>query len=86
MNKYKKNKKKESQKESELNIQACRAQKQKYQNTIISSFYPCRQDDVYDIIQNYPIASQSLCFLLEFVKVQNESITRNLSLPLNQTL
>lgn len=60
--------------------------KQKYQHEIISSFYKHRELNVYDIIRNYPYASQSFCFLLEFVKLQNPDISRNLTLPVTPNI
>ena len=68
---------------SDLHKSAENAEKQIYQQEIITRFYPFdNQEIIINDIQNYCIASQSFCYLLDFVYKHNPNLVSKLSKPL----
>ena len=68
---------------SDLHKSAENAEKQIYQQEIIKRFYPFDNEEIIiNEIQNYCIASQSFCYLLDFVYKHNPNLVSKLSKPL----
>ena len=68
---------------SDLHKTAENAQKQIYQQEIIKRFYPFdNEENIINEIQNYCFASQSFCYLLDFVYKHNPNLVSKLSKPL----
>ena len=71
-------------KEHILSIQAQRCENQIYQDEIILSFFPQMNDSVeifkYDIVDK-PIALQSYCFLLNFIRQHNVNLIEKIHEP-----
>lgn len=60
----------------------CRCEKQTYQMEILSQFYP--QDNFHVLIQDFqenPVATQALCFLLDFIYQHNPQLVNKIALP-----
>lgn len=68
---------------SDLQKNAENAEKQIYQQEIIKKFYPNdNEENILNDIQNYCIASQSFCYLLDFVFKHNPNLVSRLSTPI----
>ena len=68
---------------SDLHKSAENAEKQIYQQEIIKRFYPFDNEEIIiNEIQNYCFASQSFCYLLDFVYKHNPNLVSKLSKPL----
>ena len=68
---------------SDLHKSAENAEKQIYQQEIIKRFYPFdNEENIINEIQNYCFASQSFCYLLDFVYKHNPNLVSKLSKPL----
>lgn len=68
---------------SDLHKSAENAEKQIYQQEIIKRFYPFDNEEIIiNEIQNYCFASQSFCYLLDFVYKHNPNLVSKLSEPL----
>jgi DNA mismatch repair protein MutS len=68
---------------SELHKNAENAEKQIYQQEIIKRFYPCNnEENILNEMQNYCIAAQCFCYLLDFVYKHNPNLVSKLSKPL----
>ena len=66
-------------KKTNENVEKC--SQQKYINYILSSFYG---EDAYQVCSEFNtniIATQSFCFLLNFIKEHNPSLVKNIKLP-----
>jgi DNA mismatch repair protein MutS len=62
-----------------------KCEKQIYQSEIINSFFDNITDEIFfGQYQNYAIATQSFCFLLEFVKRHNPNLVNKVSSPIFQ--
>lgn len=60
-----------------------KCEKQNFQSEIINSFFDNITDEIFFTqYQNYVIATQSFCFLLEFVKRHNPNLVSKISIPL----
>ena len=68
---------------TDLHKNAENAEKQIYQQEIIKRFYPFDNEEIIiNEIQNYCFASQSFCYLLDFVYKHNPNLVSKLSKPL----
>jgi len=66
----------------EKNIKITNCMNQKYIKQILTTFY---NDDVYNVCSEFHeniIATQSYCFLLNFIQEQNPDLVRKISIPL----
>lgn len=56
---------------------------QKYQVKVLEDFYntSLSVNDILSKFKQYEYATQSFCFLLDFIKQQNERLTKNISIP-----
>ncbi len=69
-------------KEHTLSIQANNCENQVYQNDIIYSFFPNTNIEIFKYnIQDKPVAIQSYCFLLNFIRQHNAHIVENIHEP-----
>lgn len=65
-----------------LSEKANNCEKQIYQKKIIEKFYSGTEITQDFNFYNYPIATQSLCFLLEFIYEHNPDLVHKISLPI----
>jgi DNA mismatch repair protein MutS len=63
-------------KEDDDKIRNC--EKQVYQKAVLEMYYSC---PVYQDLLEYPVALQSLCYLLDFMNTHNTSFTKNIDIP-----
>ena len=61
-----------------------KCEKQNYQIEILKDFYNSTQNtnDICEKFRQYEYATQSYCFLLDFVKQQNDRLVKNISVPI----
>ena len=65
-----------------LSLQANNCENQIYQNDIIQSFFPNTNVEIFKYnIEDKPIAIQSYCFLLNFIRQHNAHIVENIHEP-----
>lgn len=76
-NREKGNKSKTGISKTELRIKNC--EKQVYQNEVLTRFFETVDYD--EKYLNYPVATQSLCFLLDFVYTHNPSLVEKIEPP-----
>lgn len=76
-----KNNKISKTKETEFETIACNCEKQKYQEALIDKIYGigCFQEKCE--FHQYPIANQSLCFLLYFIEKHNPYLVKDIDYP-----
>jgi DNA mismatch repair protein MutS len=66
----------------ELIKSAEKCEKQTYQNEIIKTYFPNTNEEIFfDKYQNYPIATQSFCFLLDFIQKHNPNLVSKINEP-----
>ena len=70
----------ESGDQSEISKEIKNCEKQVYQKEIINRFFV--NNTFYDYCMNYAIATQSYCFLLNFIYQHNPNLTRNIKEPI----
>lgn len=61
------------------NEQVNRCEKQVYQDEILKKFFSTDVND--EIFYNYPFATQSLCFLLNFIHQKNNNLVKKINKP-----
>ena len=66
---------------NEINNIAVNCEKQKFQEAIIDKLYGVGSFREKSEFYEYPIANQSLCFLLDFVEKHNPNLIKDISLP-----
>ncbi len=66
---------------NEINKIALNCEKQKYQECLIDKLYGIGSFREKCEFYEYPIANQSLCFLLDFVEKHNPNLIKDISLP-----
>lgn len=67
---------------TELLNSALNCEKQTYQNEIIKTFFPGINEDIFfEKYQNYIIATQSFCFLLDFIQKHNPNLVKKIKEP-----
>ena len=71
----------EKDNKNEINKIALNCEKQKFQETIIDKLYGIGSFREKCEFYEYPIANQSLCFLLDFVEKHNPNLIKDISLP-----
>ena len=72
-----------SNKDTDFFKMAQRCEKQKYQSEIINSFFDNISDEIFfENYQSYVIATQSFCFLLEFIKRHNPNLVNKIASPI----
>ena len=71
----------EKDNKNEINKIALNCEKQKFQETIINKLYGIGSFREKCEFYEYPIANQSLCFLLDFVEKHNPNLIKDISLP-----
>ena len=60
-----------------------KCEKQIYQSEIINSFFDNMNDEIFfENYQNYTIATQSFCFLLDFIKRHNPNLVNKITPPI----
>ena len=60
-----------------------KCEKQTYQSEIINSFFDNINDEIFfENYQHYTIATQSFCFLLDFIKRHNPNLVNKITTPL----
>jgi DNA mismatch repair protein MutS len=70
-------------KETEFFKMAEKCEKQTYQSEIINSFFDNINDEIFfENYQHYTIATQSFCFLLDFVKRHNPNLVNKITTPI----
>lgn len=68
---------------SELTKSAEKCEKQIYQSEIIKRFIPSFNDEIFfENYMNYPYASQSFCFLIDYVSRHNPNLVNKIKLPI----
>lgn len=68
--------------ENELVKSAQKCEKQTYQHEIIRTYFPNTNEDIFfDKYQNYVIATQSFCFLLDFIQKHNPNLVNKIKEP-----
>ena len=60
---------------------AVRCQQQKYISEILTSYYGEECLNICAEFQTYPTATQSFCFLLDFIQEHNPNLVKNISIP-----
>jgi DNA mismatch repair protein MutS len=63
------------------NISVFNCMKQKYINHILSTFYGEDAMNICKEFQTYSLATQSFCFLLNFLQEHNQNLVRKISIP-----
>ena len=59
-----------------------KCEKQTYQSEIIKTYFPSIDDEIFfETYQNFPIATQAFCFLLDFVYTHNPNLINRISQP-----
>ncbi len=71
----------EKDNKNEINKIALNCEKQKYQECLIDKLYGIGSFREKCEFYEYPIANQSLCFLLDFVEKHNPNLIKDISLP-----
>ena len=72
-----------SNKDSDFFKMATKCEKQTYQSEIINSFFDNISDEIFfESYQSYVIATQSFCFLLDFIKRHNPNLVNNIASPI----
>lgn len=68
--------------EAALFKSAEKCEKQTYQSEIIKTYFPTQPEEVFfETYCNYPIATQSFCFLLDFVQRHNPGLVNKITSP-----
>lgn len=68
--------------QNELIKSAEKCEKQTYQNEIIRTYFPNTNEEIFfDKYQNYVIATQSFCFLLDFIQKHNPNLVNKIKEP-----
>jgi DNA mismatch repair protein MutS len=71
-----------SKKDMEFTKSAERCEKQTYQSEIIKKFIPSFNDEIFfENYMNYPYATQSFCFLIDYVSRHNPNLVNKIKLP-----
>ncbi len=65
----------------ERNIEVTRCTQQKYMKQMITTYYDADAFDHYTIFSQYPVATQSYCYLLHFTQEHNPNLIRKVALP-----
>jgi len=55
--------------------------KQNYQRHILSTFFGEDIQSICSEFENYPMATQSFCYLMNFIQEHNPNLVRNMSIP-----
>jgi DNA mismatch repair protein MutS len=63
------------------NVSVFNCMKQKYINHILSTFYGEDAMNICKEFQTYSLATQSFCFLLNFLQEHNQNLVRKISIP-----
>lgn len=63
------------------NVEVSRCTQQKYMKQMITEYYDEDAFDHYSIFSQYPVATQSYCYLLHFIQEHNPNLVRKVSLP-----
>jgi DNA mismatch repair protein MutS len=72
--------------ETKMSLHAKNAEKQIYQQEILKRFYPKENQDLFSTsLMTYFIATQSFCFLLDFIYQHSPNLINNLSAPVFET-
>ena len=67
---------------SEDNENVHKCSQQKYSSQIIETFYGKESSDICQEFNMYPTATQSFCFLMNYVQEHNTNLVRNIKTPL----
>jgi DNA mismatch repair protein MutS len=69
-------------KDNNLTKSAEKCEKQTYQSEIIKKFIPSFNDEIFfENYMNYPYATQSFCFLIDYVSRHNPNLVNKIKLP-----
>lgn len=63
------------------NVEVTRCTQQKYMKQMITTYYDADAFDHYSIFSQYPISTQSYCYLLHFIQEHNPNLVRKIALP-----
>lgn len=67
---------------SQLSTAANKCEKQKYQEELLKRFYSAEMcDEIMDDMRQYTFATQSFCFMLDFVYDHNPNLVKRISKP-----
>jgi DNA mismatch repair protein MutS len=68
--------------DNELSKSAIKCERQTYQSEIINSYFPNDNDEIFfENYSQYEIATQSFCFLLDFIQRHNPNLVNKISQP-----
>lgn len=65
----------------ERNVEVERCTQQKYMKQLITAYYDEDAFDHYSVFSQYPVATQSYCYLLNFIQEHNPNLVRKVALP-----